>query len=278
MMQTATGSVAPSERRPVSMTAGRRLRRVNFVGLATVALLILVWEGSIDFGLLNLTSVPSPSATAREGWPIITSSAFYSDLGHTLEVTLVGWLLASVAGIALGLILGSWRPAWRFSMASVEVLRGIPGIAFLMITVVIFGLSMNMELALVVYVVIWPVLVNTVAGTRTVTRTHSDLATLLRMSRMRRIRTVVIPSAMPHIAVALRIGLASALSLAVVAEMIGNPKGIGYKLILEQQGLHPARLFTFVITIGVVGLLLNMAFLNLFRLLAPGANHVLREQ
>jgi sulfonate transport system permease protein len=256
---------------------GRRFRRLNVAGIGTAVLLLIVWEGLIDVGVLNLTTLPSPSAIVRAGSPVMTSGSFYSELGHTLQVTLFGWVIASAAGIGIGLILGSSRQAWRFSMASIELLRGVPGIAFLMITVVIFGLSMKMELSLVIYVVIWPALVNTVAGMRGVTATHSDLAVLLRMSRLRRLRTVVVPSAMPLVAVALRIGLASALSLAVVAEMIGNPEGIGYRLILEQQGLHPARVFTYVITIGIVGLLLNKAFLILFRLLAPGANHVLRE-
>ena len=259
-------------------SALRSLGHLNALGIITLIILIGLWEVLIDVGVLQLTSLPSPSAISRASWPVIHSGQLFSDLGYTLRVTLTGWVIASVGGIALGLVLGLWRPAWEFSMASIEVMRGIPGIAFLMVAVVLFGLSTNMELFIVVYVAMWPVLVNTVAGVRSVSRTHADLAALLRISGLRRIKTIVLPSSMSHVVVALRIALAAALSLAVVAEMIGNPQGAGYRLILAQQGLRPERVFTYVIAIGVLGVLLNSTFMMCLRVFAPGTNHVLREK
>jgi ABC-type nitrate/sulfonate/bicarbonate transport system permease component len=256
---------------------GTVARAANVLGLVTLVALVGLWELLVDAHAVQSSSLSSPSAITRASWPLITSGTLPGDLWHTLGVTLLGWAIASTGGLLLGLLLGFSRTAWSFSMASLEVLRGIPGIAFVTLAIVLFGLSTKMELAIVIYVSVWPVLVNTITGVRNVTSTHSDLAALLRLNWHRRATKIVLPSAMPHVVVALRLALASALALAVVAEMLGNPHGAGYHLIIEQQSLHPARMFAYVVSVGLLGVLLNSGFMLVLLRVAPGISVYLRE-
>jgi NitT/TauT family transport system permease protein len=181
---------------------------------------------------------------------------------HTLYVTLLGWLIAAVLGVAIGLLLGLGSRLWRYSMASIEFLRALPAISFVPVAVLLLGFSVKTELVIVVYVSIWPVLVNSVHGTRAVTPLHDDLARMLRLGRASRVWRLVLPTAMPFVLVGLQFALALALALALVAEMIGNPQGIGHGLIVAQDTLQPGEMFAYVVLVGLIGIALNAIYLR----------------
>lgn len=258
----------------------RRLRwpsRFNLPGILALVALVAAWQIVVATGLVSSDSLPEPSSVAAAAGSLIASGPLLSALGHTVLLTVLGWLIASVIGTIVGLALGLSRTGWRYSMASFEVLRALPGISFVPLAIVLFGLSAKMELQIIVYVAVWPVVVNMVAGVRSVTTTHADLATLLRMSWGSRVRKIVLPSAIPHLVVALRLSLATALALAVVAEMVASPQGVGHELVVEQQALQPARMFTYIVLTGLIGLALNSGLMGLLRTTAPGLSGYLRE-
>jgi ABC-type nitrate/sulfonate/bicarbonate transport system permease component len=185
-------------------------------------------------------------------------------------VTLVGWAISGLIGVVLGIALGLSAGVWRFSMASLEFLRALPGISFVPVAVLLLGFSVKMELIVVVYVSVWPVLVNTIHGVRRVTALHRDVARMMGMGRWAQIRRFVIPTTVPYVIVGLQISLALSLALAIVAEMIGNPVGVGHALISAQNTLRPDDMFAYVVAIGIVGVLLNVLFLKLVELGFPG--------
>ena len=236
------------------------LRRVNVRGLLTMVVLLALWEALIRFGVVDFQNLPAPTSVAARAGDLVLSGELAADVVHTLRVTLIGWAVASVVGVALGTLLGLWRPAWRWSMASIEVLRAVPPVALVPVAVLLFGFSVRMELLLIVYVGAWPVLVNTIDGVRHVRPELVDVATMLRLSRVTSLRKIVLPAAMPSIAVGLRLALSLALVLAVVAEMVGNPRGVGNALIAAQLALQPEEMFAYVFTIGLLGIGLNAVF------------------
>ena len=238
----------------------RALRRINVPGLLTMLALIGLWEALVRSGILDFQNLPPPSEIARSGASLVSSGDLFTPAVHTLRSTLVGWVLASAVGIALGLILGLSRRAWRYSMASIEVMRAVPPVALVPVALLVFGFSLRMERTLIVYVGAWTVLVNTIDGVRRVRPELVDVARMLGMSPWTRVRKIVVPAAMPSIVVGLRLALSLSLVLAVVAEMIGNPAGLGNALVRAQQALQPARMFAFVMAIGVLGVALNGGF------------------
>lgn len=234
-------------------------RRINLLGLATMCALVAIWEGLVDSGAIDFEFLPAPSGIAEALWSLVSSGEMLSDLVHTLRSAVAGWALASLVGVALGVWLGLSDRAWRYSMASIEVLRAIPPISLVPVALLVFGFSLKMELTLIVYVGAWTVLVNTIDGVRSVRPELLDVTHMLRMSRLTTIRKVILPSAMPSIVVGLRLALSLSLVLAVVAEMIGNPSGLGNGLVRAQQALQPEQMFAYVVTIGMLGIALNAA-------------------
>jgi ABC-type nitrate/sulfonate/bicarbonate transport system permease component len=240
-------------------SAAKSLRRVNVPGLVTMAALVALWEVLVRTRVLDFQFLPAPSGIAEALGTLISSGDLFASLVHTLRSTLVGWVIASLIGIGLGLWLGLSDIAWRYSMASIEVMRAIPPIALVPVALLVFGFSLRMELTLIVYVGAWTVLVNTIDGVRGVRAELLDVVRILHMSKLTTVRKVILPAAMASIIVGLRLALSLSLVLAVVAEMIGNPRGLGNALVRAQQALQPEQMFAYVVTIGVLGVGLNAA-------------------
>ena len=255
--------------------ATRLLRRPNWLGLATMMALAGLWELLVRSGTLDYQFLPAPSAIAGSAGDLVTSGDLAGNVLHTLKVTLLGWLLAGSVGIGLGLLLGLSETAWRYSMASIEVIRAVPPVSLVPLALLVFGFSIRMELTIIFFVSAWPVLVNAIDGVRGVRGELLDVARMLRMSRFTRIRKVVLPAAMPSIIVGLRLALSLSLVLAVIAEMLGNPNGLGNALTSAQQALQPEEMFAYVLAIGLLGIGLNAAF-GLSTRLMPSAASALR--
>jgi len=219
--------------------------------------LLGLWEILVRFGVTEFQFLPAPSAIARGAERLLRSGDLQGNLLHTLRVTTLGWLAAGLLGISLGLLLGLSNTAWRYSMASIEVMRAIPPVSLVPIALLVFGFSVRMELTIIVFVSAWPVLVNAIAGVRSVRAELVDVSRMLRLSRLAQIRKVILPGAMPSIVVGLRLAMSLSLVLAVVAEMIGNPSGLGHAVIRAQQALQPEDMFAYVLTIGMLGVALN---------------------
>ncbi|HEX2046489.1 MAG TPA: ABC transporter permease subunit [Acidimicrobiales bacterium] len=238
-------------------SAVRIVRRVNGLGLGTMLALVGLWETLVRTGTVEFQFLPAPSGVAGSASRLLASGDMGANVAHTVQVTVLGWVLASALGIGLGLLLGLSGTAWRYSMASIEVVRAIPPVSLVPVALLVFGFSIRMELMIILFVSAWPVLVTTIDGARGVRAELLDVARMLRMSRLVRIRRVVLPAAMPSILVGLRLALSLSLVLAVVAEMIGNPHGLGNALTSAQQALQPEEMFAYVFAIGGLGIALN---------------------
>lgn len=249
--------------------ARRADRRVNLPGLLTMAAALGLWEVLVRSGLVDFQNLPAPSAIAGGARSLLASGDLPGNVLHTLRSTLLGWVIASVPGVAAGATLGLSRSAWRWSMASIEVIRALPPVSLVPVALLVFGFALRMELSIIVYAGAWTVLVHTVDGVRAVRPELLDVARTLRLSKVATVRDVVLPAAMPSIAVGLRLALSLSLVLAVVAEMLGNPAGLGHALIRAQQALQPEQMFAYVVAIGLLGIALNAVFLSVSARVLP---------
>jgi len=245
------------------------LRRLNLLGLATAIGLVAIWQALVASGLVTVAYLPTPLGIARALGSLIAGGELAKYGGHTLWVTLLAWAIASVIGLIFGLLLGCFSTVWRYSMATVELLRSMPSVAFVPVSLLIFGFTAKMEIALAIYIAQWLVLVNTIDGIRSVSPQLLEVAKMLRMPWLERTRKIILPAAMPVTLVGLRLGLSVSLILAVVSEMIGNPAGLGYQLVYEQGALQTNRMFAYLVIIGAIGVVLNAALVQLTRAI-PG--------
>ena len=248
----------------------------NVPGLVTIAVCALVWELLVRGGAIQYAYFPAPSAIAVGLYELMSSGQLWQDIAHTLMAVLMGWSLAGVIGIVLGVLLGISPIFRKYSLATVEVLRPMPGIAFVPVALLLFGFSLNTELVVIVLPALWPVLINTMGGVAGVHRRLFEVGATFRLSRVRIVDKILIPAALPSILVGLRLSLTLALVLAIVAEMVGNPTGLGYAVVRDQQALRPALMFADVFVIGILGIILNQILMQVFHLLFPAVSRRLQ--
>ena len=238
----------------------RRLANVNWPGVLTMLGLLGLWQVLVVTGVLDYEYMPAPSEVAGAAGRLAANGELAETTGHTLRVVLLGWLAAGAIGIALGLLLGLSSSTWRWSMASFEAIRAMPPICLVPVALLIFGFSVRMELTIIVYAAAWPVMINTIDGARNVRPELLQVARMMHLSRLETIRKIILPAALPLAIVGLRLALSFALVLAIVAEVAGNPSGLGNAIVAAQQALRPDEMFTYVLAIGLLGVALNAAF------------------
>jgi ABC-type nitrate/sulfonate/bicarbonate transport system permease component len=251
--------------------------RINWLGLATIALVLALWEIALRSGFAQYQNLPAPSAIARGLDEIVRNGQLLADTLHTLWSVLVGWVAAVAIGVLVGLLLGTSTLLRRYTLASIEVLRPMPGIAFAPVALLLFGFSLEMELMVIILPALWPVLINTMGAVMSVHVRLFEVGRTFRLSRAETLRKIILPAALPGVLVGARLSMTLALVLAVVAEMVGNPAGLGYAVVREQQAMRPEPVFAYVVAIGALGIVLNALLTGAVALLFPAAAGRLRE-
>jgi sulfonate transport system permease protein len=245
------------------------LRWINLPGLSVLAALLFTWEFLVRSGLIAFEFVPAPSAILNGVGELLRDGVLVPDILHTLVSLAIGWAIAMVVGISVGLWLGFSPFARTYFSATLEVLRPLPGIAFAPVALLLFGFSRQTELAIIVLPALWPVVVNTMGGIANVHPRLADVGRTLRLSRFEIVWRLLLPAALPSIIVGARISLALSLVMAVVAEIVGNPEGLGYAIVREQQAMNPDNMFAYIAIVGVIGVVLNAGVLWLTSRLWP---------
>lgn len=235
------------------------------VSVPVVALVL--WELGGRSGFLDVNAVPPPSAVLTAAGEELASGDLWSAAAHSLTAAFVGWAIAAAAGFLIGLVLGLSGTARLLSETSIDFARAIPAVALVPVAILIFGFDIRAELLVVAFAALWPMLVNTAAGISGVAPELTHVAATLRLTPTARTVKVVIPAALPQILVGMRLSMATAVILTAVAEMTGNPSGIGNELVLAQTSLRPATAMLYTLTIGVLGLALNAGLVVTMRAL-----------
>jgi ABC-type nitrate/sulfonate/bicarbonate transport system permease component len=256
------------------MDRDRFIAGINWRGTAVLAFVGLAWEAAVRSGLLEYEYLPAPSTIALGFGELASQGILAPDIAHTLISVAIAWAVAIVLGISLGFLLGLSPVARRYSLASIEILRPMPGVAFAPVGLLLFGFSLKTEMVVTILPVLWPVLVNTIGGVTGVHQRLYDVGRTFRLGRRDTILRIILPAAMPPIIVGARISLGLALVLAVVAEMVGNPEGLGYAIVREQQALRPDLMFAYIVTVGVIGIVLNAGMLALAKASFPSARQL----
>jgi ABC-type nitrate/sulfonate/bicarbonate transport system permease component len=172
-----------------------------------------------------------------------------------------GLALACVLGIGLGVALGRSRKLSGYIDPLVEFGRAIPPPTLIPLFIILFKMGTQMQVATIVYGVIWPILINTIDGARHVDRVHADMAQAFGLGRAQRLFRIILPAAGPKIFAGLRLSLSLAVILMVVSELVGSTNGIGYQLMFTQQNFDLSGMWGAIVLLGVLGFVLNASFL-----------------
>jgi NitT/TauT family transport system permease protein len=142
---------------------------------------------------------------------------------------------------------------------TIEAIRPIPSVALLPIALIAMGFGYRMEIVIVAFACMWPLLIFTRAAVRGIEPRLIEVAQVLRLSTDARVTKIIIPAALPRIFIAFRLSAGVALIVAVTVEIAINPLGLGAAIMSAQQALRPDLMLAYLVWIGVVGFALNAA-------------------
>ena len=228
-------------------------------GLALPLAALTMLEVSARVTDLQSDSLAPPSAIATALWGAFWDGSAFVATRDTLVSAFAGLLVGGAIGLAMGIALGIFHVLDRLLELTIESVRPIPSIALLPIALIALGFGYRMEIVIVAFACIWPVLIMSRAAVADIEPRLIEVSRVLRLSPMERVRKIIIPAALPRIFLAFRLAAGIALIVAVTVEVAINPIGLGAEIMTAQQALRPDLMLAYLVWIGTVGYALNTA-------------------
>ena len=218
----------------------------------SIALFVLAWHwGSASFSVPRL--FPSPERTGHTLMQLVRDGTLVRDIGASLGRILAGFALGSVIGFALGLLMGA-SAGIRFILDPyVNFLRFISGIAWIQIATLWLGLGEAPKIALVAYVTIFAVAINTLAGFRAIPLNRIRAACSLGATPAQSFFLIALPSCVHFALQGMRLAMAGAFLTVVAAEMIAANSGLGFLIHSSRQFMATDAMFVAILVLGMLG-------------------------
>jgi NitT/TauT family transport system permease protein len=225
--------------------------------LVSFAALLILWQGAVFFGHYNPALLPSPLTVAKGIGELIANGVLYRGIAASMYRFGIGYGIGIVLGVVPGLILGWLKNVWPFVNPVVQVLRPISPIAWLPFVVLWFGIGDLPAIIIVVIAAFFPVLLSTVSAVGKIDPAYLKIAKNFGIKQPAILTKIIFPAAFPHIATGLHLALGTAWVFLVAGEMVGAQSGLGYLIIDARNNFRADHLMAAMITIGVLGLILD---------------------
>jgi sulfonate transport system permease protein len=225
----------------------------RMASLALAAGLVILWQILADQGVISRVFFPAPSRALAVLHEWASSGELWQPLAGTVWRMLLGWGAATIFGVALGAAIAWSAVARDLFEPTIEFLRPLPSSAMIPPAILLLGLTDAMVVAVVTFGAIWPILLGAIHGFRAVEPRLIELSRTLRMDRLRFIHSIALPNALPEIFAGMRVSLAIALIITVVAEMLSSRPGLGQMILFAARGFRSAEIFAGVFLLGALG-------------------------
>ena len=239
-----------------------RLSRI-VLPLMGLALVLAVWT-ALSHSVA--TDLPSPARTWIESERYVLQP-FFKDgelnqgilrlAFYSLVRVAKGFLLALLIGTPIGFLLGLSRPFYEAFDPIIQFLRPISPLAWLPLGLVIFRQSEPAAVFTIALCAMWPTVINTAVGVRSISPDYLNVGRVLKLSRWKMLVKIVVPASLPYVFTGYRLSLGLAWLVIVAAEMLTGTPGVGGFLWQEYNSLVYSHIILSVITIGAIGFLLD---------------------
>ena len=232
--------------------------KIASAALALPILIVLVWW----LATLNETNpfVPKPGQLISDLFTVWVGPLLGEEVLPSIYRLGVGLGGAIVVGILLGLLIGSNRFARKLTGPIFEFIRAVPPPVLLPVLLLILGIDDRSKIFLIFLGCLWPILLNTIDGVRSVDAVLADTTRTYGMRGWSRLRYFVLPAATPRIMTGIRLALPIAIILMVVSEMYAALDGLGYRIMLFKQTFQMGPMWAGIVIIGLIGILIAVLF------------------
>lgn len=246
----------------------RALQRVRNLGLLAVLLAFWQYASTTLLDETSRTLLPPPTAIVAAGWDLLRSGELLRHLADSMKRELVAFVWSAVA-IPLGIAIGWWKAVERQVDPIVELLRPVPPLAWIPLSILWFGVGDTQNQFIIFLGIFFPILLNTVNGVRGIEPNLVRAARCLGAGEARILGRVVLRAAMPQIVTGIRVGLGVGWMALVAAELVGANSGLGFLINDARTLLRTDIIIVGMLTIGLVGLLLDRSIRLLAARLLP---------
>lgn len=238
----------------VTARADRNWSGAPIRGFLPLILLLLGWQ---IFGNPRSPYFPPPSQWYAAVSSLIEDGALFPALGATTLSFVLGLTLATLIGGIVGLAIGSSRLLDKAFSPTMEFLRALPAASLVPVGALLLGYEMSMKLSIVVLTTVWPVLLSTRAGRKSMPQVLLDVPRTLRLRPWERLFKVMIPALMRSVLVGVRVAAPVVLIITLLVEIITRMDGLGGLLSDAQSNYRSAEVYGLLVVAGVLGYLVN---------------------
>jgi NitT/TauT family transport system permease protein len=254
---------APRGRRAFGASA--RVGRKIVVSTVGLLLLVAVWQFLPEWGVVDKTFVPPFSEVISAWWHLLKDGTLWHDAKASLIRALGGFAIAVAIGVPLGLLIGWYRLVAEVLNPVLELFRNTAALSLLPVFILIMGIGESSKIAFVAYACVWPVLLNTISGVESVDPLLVKSSRSLGFGSIRTFQKVVLPAAVPTIFTGIRLAGSFSLLVLIAAELVGANSGLGFLITYSQQNFAIPNMYAAIITISMIGIVLNQLLLLLER-------------
>lgn len=241
-----------------------------------IALFLLLWELAPRFGLIDATFLPPFSDVVVKGAEFAASGKLWPHVLVSVERAAGGFALGVVTAVPLGLALGWFARLDRYLNPLLQLLRQTNPVSLFPVFILLFGVGYITKVAIIYWVVVWPILLSTTSGVKYVDPALVRYARTLGLSDWKLFRSIILPSAIPSIITGIRLAATYSFLMLVVSEMVGANSGLGYLIMNAQYLMSIHLLYVGVIILALLGIATNYGLVRLERRLTAWKGEEIR--
>ncbi|MBV8796921.1 MAG: ABC transporter permease, partial [Hyphomicrobiales bacterium] len=232
---------------------------------AAIVIFLLLWEFAPRLGLINRTFLPPFSEIVVKGVQYAAAGKLLPQVLVSVERAAGGFGLGVLTAVPLGILLGWYRPLEAYLNPLLQLLRQTNPVSLFPAFILFFGIGYATNIAIIFWVVVWPMLLGTINGVRQADPALVKYARSVGLPDTRIFTKVVLPSAVPSIITGMRLAATYSFLMLVVSEMVGASSGLGYLIVNAQYLLSVHLLYVGVIVLALLGIASNWALVALER-------------
>lgn len=256
--KTPAGPAGPKKPSPAARRTWGAAKGFFFIAALPV-ILVLIWYFSTAFGEKNFF-VPTPALLFETFFETWTEDRLTTDVFPSLIRLFWGIVGSVTIGIVGGLLIGSVRWLRALTEPTLEFFRAIPPTVLIPVLMLLIGIGDDMKIAVIISGAVWPILLNTIEGVRSMDEVLADTTHTYGIKGFNRVRYLILPSAMPQIMAGIRQSLSIALILMVISEMFAASSGLGFTIVQFQRSFAIPEMWSGIVLLGIIGVLMSFIF------------------
>ncbi|AQA01658.1 hypothetical protein BVC93_03555 [Mycobacterium sp. MS1601] len=257
--RSAAADTAPDKGAVPARRGGGVARRVG-LALVGYAALLAVWS-FCSLVMFTEYVLPAPWTVGAEMWHLAADGTAFVQFGSSIVKIALGFVIGTVIGVPLGLLMGRVRYQKYFWQQPMLVLGNVPGLAFAVFALILFGIGAVGPVVVVAFVALPYVALNVAQGVEEVDRRLVDMSAVYGLGRGEIVKSVYLPSVMPFLFAALRYGFAMAWKVEALTEVFGGRSGIGFMIRQSYQEFSVAGVLAWTGFFVIFILLIERVFL-----------------